>query len=854
MIVEAHTPGQDDWTTVPISGGVSSSSDVPIECEAGFLLAMHPFLEHYLTGGSTCQASGTTGDWHSLTGSSGGWREVSADLSAFAGTQVEVFITYVTDPGTGGVGVFVDEVGVVRDGVAEPKEGFETGPGAFTVPGPPAGSPGNASDWVFAPELIDVAAAVATPRSLLLGFGFEHVTDPAQRSALVEAGARPPDRLARTAPDGPGARCAGAVRRPSGTGTCRARPGRRPDHARVTDAEQPAPQALRLDSAQGRWVLTAAVLGSGVVLLDGTVVNVALPALGRDLDADFAGLQWTVNGYLLSLAALILLGGSLGDRFGRRRLFVVGTVWFGVASLLCGLAPDVRTLVAARVLQGIGGALLTPGSLALLQASFPRADRGRAIGAWSGLGSVAAALGPFLGGLVVEVSWRWVFLLNVPLCAAVVVVALRHVPESSDPEAARSVDVAGAVLGALGLAGITYALIALGEDGATAVAALTGGGGVALLVAFVVVERRLREPLLPPGIFASRQFTAVNLVTFAVYAALSGFFLLVVLHLQVVAGWSPLASGVALVPITLLMAALSSRSGALAARRGPRLQMTVGPLLMAASVLLLSRVGTDASYVVDVLPGVVLFGLGLATTVAPLTTTVLAAAPDRHAGLASGVNNAVARTAGLLAVAVVPVAAGIGGTDYQDPERFAPGFRTASYLMAGLLVLGGVLAAAAVSDEAVADEVEADAPVTDAARRGSLDRRIAPCPSPSVPGAATPRGPSPPAWPPVSRPTCCWPTRGAVTRSPASARWQLRPSGSSTATRGSPAPRTPLSSPEAPRRSASGCRAPSRAPCRERASRRWRPGRSSAARACAVRPTRWRACSTPVTSRAPDGD
>jgi len=471
-----------------------------------------------------------------------------------------------------------------------------------------------------------------------------------------------------------------------------------------TDRGAAPAEPLRLDSAQGRWVLTAAVLGSGVVLLDGTVVNVALPALGRDLGADFAGLQWTVNGYLLSLAALILLGGSLGDRFGRRRLFVLGTVWFGVASLLCGLAPDVRTLVAARVLQGIGGALLTPGSLALLQASFPRADRGRAIGAWSGLGSVAAALGPLLGGLVVEVSWRWVFLLNVPLCAAVVAVALRHVPESRDPEAARSVDVAGAVLGALGLAGITYGLIALGEDGLSTRVAVTGGGGVLLLVAFVLVERRLREPLLPPDIFASRQFIAVNLVTFAVYAALSGFFLLLVVHLQVVAGYSPLASGTALVPVTLCMALLSSRSGALAARRGPRLQMTAGPLAMAAAVLLLSRTGPAASYAVDVLPGVLLFGLGLATTVAPLTTTVLAAAPDRHAGLASGVNNAVARTAGLLAVAVVPVAAGIGGTDYRDPVLFAPGFRTATYLMAGLLVLGGLLAAATVRDPGVTEQ------------------------------------------------------------------------------------------------------------------------------------------------------
>jgi EmrB/QacA subfamily drug resistance transporter len=464
------------------------------------------------------------------------------------------------------------------------------------------------------------------------------------------------------------------------------------------------PEPLRLDSSQGRRVLLAAVLGSGVVLLDGTVVNVALPALGRDLDADFSGLQWVVNGYLLSLAALILLGGSLGDRFGRRRLFVLGTVWFGVASLLCGLAPDVRTLVAARVLQGVGGALLTPGSLALLQASFGPADRGRAIGAWSGFGSVAAALGPLLGGLLVELSWRLVFLINLPLCAAVVVVALRHVPESSDPDAARSVDVAGAVLGALGLAGITYALIALGEDARGRVVALTGGGGLLLLVAFVLVERSLRAPLLPPGIFASRQFTAVNLVTFAVYAALSGFFLLLVVHLQVVAGWSPLSSGVALVPVTLLMATLSSRSGQLAARRGPRLQMTVGPLLMAAATLLLSRTGRDASYVLDVLPGVLLFGLGLATTVAPLTTTVLAAAPDRHAGLASGVNNAVARTAGLLAVAVIPVAAGISGTDYQDAARFAPGFRTAALLMAGLLATGALLAAVTVRDEPVATD------------------------------------------------------------------------------------------------------------------------------------------------------
>ena len=454
---------------------------------------------------------------------------------------------------------------------------------------------------------------------------------------------------------------------------------------------------VRLGEARGRWVLAAAVLGSGVVFIDGTVVNVALPVRGRDLGAGFSGLQWTVNGYTLSLAALILLGGSLGDRFGRRRLFLIGTVWFGVASVLCGLAPDITTLVAARVLQGVGGALLTPGSLALLQSSFHPDDRGRAIGAWSGLGGVAAAVGPFLGGVLVEVSWRLVFLVNVPLCVAVVVVALRHVPESKDPEAARSLDLLGAAVGALGLAGVTYALIGLG-DGLRPAVVVTGVLGVALLAAFVVVEARVREPMLPLSVFASRQFSAVNAVTFAVYAALSAVFFLLVVHLQVVAGYSPLASGVAGLPVTVAMLLLSSRSGELAARIGPRVQMTVGPLLCAAGTVLLAGIDAGAGYAVDVLPGVLLFGLGLAATVAPLTVTVLAAAEDRHAGLASGVNNAVARTAGLLAVAVLPVAAGLSGDDYADPAQFAPGYRTAMLLCAGLLALGGLLSAVTVSD------------------------------------------------------------------------------------------------------------------------------------------------------------
>jgi EmrB/QacA subfamily drug resistance transporter len=458
-------------------------------------------------------------------------------------------------------------------------------------------------------------------------------------------------------------------------------------------------ELVRLDDGRGRWVLAAAVLGSGVALLDTTVVNVALPTLGRDLEAGFAGLQWTVNGYTLSLAGLILLGGSLGDRFGRRRVFVVGTVWFGVASVLCGLAPSIETLVAARVLQGAGGALLTPGSLAILQASFVPADRGRAIGAWAGLGAVAAAVGPVVGGLLVEVSWRLVFFVNVPLCAAVVVVAVRHAPESSDPEARPHLDVLGAVLGALGLAGVTYGLILLGVGGAPA--AVTGalGGGLLLLAAFVAAERRSTMPMLPLDIFSSRQFTAANLVTFCVYAALGAVFFLLVVHLQVVAGWTPLAAGLSLVPVTACMLLLSARSGALAGRIGPRLPMTVGPLLCAVGAVLLAGVGADAGYPADVLPGVLVFGLGLSTTVAPLTVTVLAAAPTRHAGIASGVNNAVARTAGLLAVAALPVAAGLTGADYDDPAQFAPGFRTALLLAAGLLAAGGLLAALTIRDE-----------------------------------------------------------------------------------------------------------------------------------------------------------
>lgn len=439
---------------------------------------------------------------------------------------------------------------------------------------------------------------------------------------------------------------------------------------------------------QARGIIAAATLGSGLTLLDGTVVNVALRTMGEDLDASLSQLQWITNGYFLSMASLILLGGSLGDRLGRRRVFVIGTVWFAGASLLCGLAPNAEILIAARVLQGIGGALLTPGSLAMIQGSFRAVDRGRAIGAWSGLGGIAAALGPLVGGLLVDhASWRWIFLINLPLAALTVWLAQRCVPETQDPRTHGRFDLGGAALAAIALGGITWAL----TDAGGPLTAWAAGLGLLAAVVFVVVERRLPEPMVPLGLFADRTFSAANAMTLLVYAALGAILFFLVLQLQTVAGYNALQAGLATLPITACMLLLAARGGALGQRIGPRIPMTFGPIVMAAGTLWLLVVGDDVTWWRDVAPGLTVFGLGLALMVAPLTATVLAAAPDEVTGIASGINNAVARAGSLLAVAALPMAVGLAGDDYRDPTRFDTAYASAMLACSVLLVVGGLV-------------------------------------------------------------------------------------------------------------------------------------------------------------------
>jgi len=408
-------------------------------------------------------------------------------------------------------------------------------------------------------------------------------------------------------------------------------------------------------SRQQRLTLIATILGSTVVFLDSTVVNVALPAIGDNLDAGLAGQQWVVEAYMLTLVSLLLVGGSLGDQFGRRRMFVTGLIAFGVVSVLCAVAPSVEFLVAARALQGIAGALLVPGSLAIVAATFEGAARGKAVGTWTAWTGIATVLGPAGGGALVQaLSWRAVFWVNLPLIALTVALTLHSVRESRDPDAFRGIDWTGIGLSAAGLGGPVFALIEQPTRGwSDPVVWVPLVAGIACFALFVLHEAHARHPMLELSLFRIRNFWVANVTTLAAYAGLIGGLFFVGLFLQQVAGYTPVQAGLATTPVSLILFLLSPRWGKLASGTGPRLPMTAGPIVGGIGLLLLLRVGASADYVTEVLPAILVFGLGLSATVAPLTATVLDSVQERHVGIASGVNNGVARVAGLLAVAIL---------------------------------------------------------------------------------------------------------------------------------------------------------------------------------------------------------
>jgi len=464
-------------------------------------------------------------------------------------------------------------------------------------------------------------------------------------------------------------------------------------------SEGGGPGSVRLASAAGRWVLAVAVLGEAMVLLEATVVNVALPAIGRDLGGGVAGLQWTLNGYVLTLAALILPAGSLSDLYGRRRMFMLGVGAFVAASALCAAAPTIQLLVAARFVQGVGGALLTPGSLAIIDAVFHPDDRTRAIGAWAGLTAVAGAVGPPVGGYLTDaLSWRAVFLINLPVGAFVIATAAVRVPESRDPTRAGRLDLPGAALATLAIAGLCFALIQA-SGGLTPAVITVAGLSLAAAGAFTVVERRSSHPMLPLELFRSRQFASATVLALVTYAALGGVIFLFVGFLQISLGYTALQAGAATLPLTVLLLILSSPSGAIAQRIGARIPLTAGAALAGAGLLLMAQIHPGDSYLTGVLPSLAVFGAGLATLITPITATVLASVDASHSGIASAVNNALSRLGQMIAVAALPLAAGLSGADFENPAKLAAGFPIAMTIAAGASFAAALLAWTTIRDD-----------------------------------------------------------------------------------------------------------------------------------------------------------
>ncbi|MFQ5966204.1 MAG: DHA2 family efflux MFS transporter permease subunit [Acidimicrobiia bacterium] len=467
---------------------------------------------------------------------------------------------------------------------------------------------------------------------------------------------------------------------------------------------------LTYRSQAGRWALIVTILGSGMAFIDGSAVNVALRAISQDLGADLADLQWVITGYLLTLGALVLVGGSLGDLYGKRKIFVVGVIWFAAASILCGLAWSTTSLILFRIAQGVGAALLVPNSLALIQAVFVPADRATAIGIWSGFSGVTALVGPFLGGWLTDAfSWRFVFLINPVLAAPTLLLALRFIPETHIVPKARP-DIAGGLTATIGLGAIVYALIegpVRGWDDPAVIAAAVVG--IVALVAFGAIERTSDTPMVPFRIFSSRQFSGANLYTLAVYAVLYGTFsFFFALQLLNVLGYSALEAGLAaFVPVTLLLLIISPAAGRLATLIGPRIPMMVGPALSAGGAIWLAGISQGTPYWSGILPGVVLFGVGLGLLVTPLTATVLAAVSQEHVGLASGFNNSVARLAGLLAIVLIPLVAGLAGLQDLEGEAYSAGYERTMYISAGLLLLGTLIAGVTIREPLIEEEAPA---------------------------------------------------------------------------------------------------------------------------------------------------